>query len=188
MASALLWDAPWGDVHVAEEGEEQQVGGFDSAWSLAFHDVADSAIGEISDDCMSCASLGSRPSEGDLAEGAPVDGCSFGERTVEATLALIESTPDSSERMDLFETASRVIEDARLDAKSMQVASHFLCDMDHVSNSTVGAAAIGVDRKAFRNVRLASSSAAHHMEKRCWARLEATLADQAEANRVQLLF
>ena len=70
----------------------------------------------------------------------------------------------------------------------MQVASYFVGDMDHVTNATAGAAAVGVDRKFFRNVRLGCSSAAHHMEKHFWARLEATLAEQAEANRVKLLF
>ena len=88
MASALLWGSLWGDVHVAEEGEEQQGGVLNSPWAVALEDVAAaSCSGDMSDDCMSCASLGSRPSEGGLAEGAPVDAAAW--RNVPSKLRLL---------------------------------------------------------------------------------------------------
>ncbi len=184
----MSWGAQWNEL--AEEGEEFRPAPpcCSSAWAAALLDVADVAGGDVSDEGMSCASSGSPPSECDPAGGAPADGHGSGECGVEAALALIVSTPSPLQRMELLARASRVVEDVRLDAEAMHVASCFLDDKDHVTNTTAGAAAVGVDRKFFRTVRLGCSSAAHHMEKHFWARLEATLAEQAEANRVKLLF
>ncbi len=62
----MRWEEDFGDVQVAEESDEQQGGaGFNSAWAAALQGVAaDAAGGAGSDEGMSCASAGSRPSDG----------------------------------------------------------------------------------------------------------------------------